>query len=191
MRGGIYSGHINGDDDFLFRYRRIKLYTPRANNINNPPLLPLHDNEEYDASYFVEEDDNFPGYVKLSLVDGNCTNMNDDKLYLPNSAVVDISNVTKSMKASIPNYLDTFEDVCENGDINGPTYALYHKHRTRITTIYVVLCIQYTWPDSAKSFITRRKQNNWPFNSMLDNVQSQGCDVGPVGHHGSQNNDIL
>jgi hypothetical protein len=27
----------------------------------------LHVNEEYDAFFFVEEDDNFPGYIKLSL----------------------------------------------------------------------------------------------------------------------------
>jgi hypothetical protein len=25
---------------------------------------------------------------------------------------------------------------------------------------------------------------------MLENIQSQGCDVAPVGHHDSQNNDI-
>jgi hypothetical protein len=50
-------------------YNNIKLYTPRTNNINKPPLLPLDDNEEYVASCFVEEDDNFPGYVKLSLAE--------------------------------------------------------------------------------------------------------------------------
>ena len=46
------------------------------------------------------------------------------------------------------------------------------------------------WTNSANSFITRRKPNNWPSNSMLENIQSQGCDVVPVGHHDSQNNDI-
>ena len=74
MRGGIYSDERNGDDDLLFRNRKIKLYTPRANNINNPPWLPLHDNEDYTGSFFVVQDDNFPGYVKLSLMEGNCTN---------------------------------------------------------------------------------------------------------------------
>ena len=79
MRGDIYSDERNGDDDLLFRNYKIKLYTSRANNINNPLLLPLHDNADYTASFFVVEDDNFPGYVKLSLMEGNCTNMNDDK----------------------------------------------------------------------------------------------------------------
>ena len=56
-----------------------------------------------------------------------------------------------------------------------------------------ILCIAFhydMWPTSANSFITRRKPNNWPSNSMLENIKSQGCDVAPVGHHDSQNNDI-
>jgi hypothetical protein len=73
----------------LLTLNKIKLYSPRTNNINNHPLLPLHDNEDYDACCFVEEDDNFPGYVKLSLAEANpnsvyldqCRRMNDDKLY--------------------------------------------------------------------------------------------------------------
>jgi hypothetical protein len=67
MCGGIYSNHSHRDSNCLLTGRNIKLCTPRTNNINNPPLLLLHYNEDYDASCFVEEDDNFPGYVKLSL----------------------------------------------------------------------------------------------------------------------------
>jgi hypothetical protein len=63
--GDIYSNQSHHDYDMLLTLRNIKLYTPRTNNINNHPLLPLHDNEDYDACCFVEEDDNFPGYVKL------------------------------------------------------------------------------------------------------------------------------
>jgi hypothetical protein len=86
MRGGIYSNQRHGgDDDLLFRKRTIKLYPPHKNNVNNPPRLLIHDNEDYVVSCFVEEDDNFPGYVKLSLAEVNCTNIIDDKLYLPNS----------------------------------------------------------------------------------------------------------
>ena len=52
-------------------------------------------------------------------------------------------------------------------------------------------CIHYDmWPKSANSFISRRKPNNWPSNSMLENIKCQGCDVVPVGHHASKNNDI-
>jgi hypothetical protein len=81
----------------LLTLRNIKLYTPRTSNINNHPLLPLHDYEEYDACYFVEEDDNFPGYVKLLLAKlktncaylNHCTRMNVGKLYLSHSMVMD------------------------------------------------------------------------------------------------------
>ena len=74
MCGGIYSDKSHHDYDFLLPYSHINLYTPRTNIINiinNPRLfpLPLHDNEDYDASCFVEEDDNFPGYVKLPLAE--------------------------------------------------------------------------------------------------------------------------
>ena len=64
MCGGVYSNKIHHDHDFLVSVRNIKLCTPppRTNNINNPALLFLHYNEDYDASFFVEEDDNF---VKL------------------------------------------------------------------------------------------------------------------------------
>ena len=86
MRGGIYSNQRHGgDDDLLFRNKTIKLYPPNKDNVNNPLPLLIHDNEDDVASCFVEEDDNFPGYVKLSLAEVNCTNIIDDKLYLPNS----------------------------------------------------------------------------------------------------------
>jgi hypothetical protein len=54
--------------------------TPLTNkdNVNNPLPLLIHDNEDDVASCFVEEDDNFPGYVKLSLAEVNCTNIIDD-----------------------------------------------------------------------------------------------------------------
>ena len=71
MCGGIYGNQSNHDYYCLVTVGNIKLYTPCTNNINNPPVLPLHDNEDYDASFFVEEDDNFPGYVKLSLAEVN------------------------------------------------------------------------------------------------------------------------
>jgi hypothetical protein len=192
MRSGFYGNERNGDIDILFRNRMIKLYTPSANNnISNPPLLPLLDNEGYVASCFVEEDDNFPGYVKLSLMEVNGKNMND-KLYLPNYVGMDFVNVTKPSKASIPNDFDAFVDICQKRDINGPAHTLHHKHRTGITkTTDIVYCIQYdTWPDCAKSFITRRRPINWPSNSLLENNQSQACDVVPIGHHDSQNNGI-
>ena len=188
MRGGIYSDERNGDDDLLFRNRKIKLYTPRENNIDNPPLLPLHDNEDYTASFFVVEYDNFSGYVKLSLMDGNCTNMNDDKLYLPKSMGMDFLYLTKPSTSSIPSDFHTLLDACQKRDINGPSHTVHHKKRTRITkSMDVVYFIQYdTWPDSAKSFITRRRRNNWPSNNLLENIKSKGCNVIPVGHHESK-----
>ena len=42
--GGIYSNQSHHDYDMLLTLRNIKLYTPRTNNINNHPLLTLHDN---------------------------------------------------------------------------------------------------------------------------------------------------
>ena len=81
---------------FLLTTRYIKLYTQRTTNINNPPSLPLHKNEDYNASCLFEEDDNFPGYVKLSLTEVKAnyldlihyTIMNDGKLYLSNSVIL-------------------------------------------------------------------------------------------------------
>jgi len=66
MYGGFYSNKSHYDIDLLFTIRDFKLYPSRTNNVNNPSPLLLHDNEDYVASFFVEEDDNFPGYVKLA-----------------------------------------------------------------------------------------------------------------------------
>ena len=95
--GGIYSNQRHHDYDMLLTLRNIKLYTPRTNNINNHSLLPLRENEDYDACCFVEEDDNFPGYVKLLLAElktncaylNHCTRMNVGKLCLSNSMMMD------------------------------------------------------------------------------------------------------
>jgi hypothetical protein len=181
MFGHVSDNGSNYDFDFVTTSRHIKLYTPRTNNINNPPLLQLDDNEEYDVSCFVEEDDNFPGYVKLSLAEGKtnrafldlCRRMKDNKLYLPHSIIMDL-----------------FHDQLVK--INGPAHTIHIKdllgYSTKSDNVY---CIHYDmWPNSATSFITRSKPNNWPSNSMLENIKIQGCDVAPVGHHDSQNNDI-
>ena len=89
MCGGIYGNQSHHDYDSLCRVRDIKLYTLCTNNINFPPLLPLHDSEDYDACCFVVEVENFPGYVKLSLAEmktnsiylNHFTRMNDGKQY--------------------------------------------------------------------------------------------------------------
>ena len=112
--GSVYFNHGHHDFDFLLTNRNIKLYTPRTNNIN-PPLLLLHDNKEYDASCFVEEDDKFPGYVKLSLAEvktdcvylDHCKRMNDDKLYLSNSVILD-SFCEPLIKLSKDDYISFF-----------------------------------------------------------------------------------
>ena len=72
--GGLYNNKSHHNYDFLFTHSNIKSYTPRTRNINNPPLLLLHDNEDYDASFFVE-DDNFQGYVKLPLAELKTTSV--------------------------------------------------------------------------------------------------------------------
>ena len=203
MCAGIYGNQSPHDTDCLFTGRNIKLYTPRTNNINNPPLLLLDDNEDYDASCFVEEDDNFPGYVKLSLAEVKtdcvfldyCTRMNDDKRYLSNSGVMDefYKQLAKPMKdCIIPFKWTRAIDPCQPIYINGPAYTVYRKNdRGLITNVDIVYCIHYdVWPNPAISFITRCKPNNWPSNSMIENIKSQGCDVVPVGHHDSKNNDI-
>jgi hypothetical protein len=191
--GGINNNQSHHDYDFVFTARKIKLYTPRTNKINIPPLLLLHDNEDYDASFFVEEDDNFPGYVKLSLAEikSNCTvlnhcrRMNDDKLYISNSIMMDFlhgKHVTlfKKFGRILPPWQDGPSLSSHIKDYNGDT----RKSDS-------VFCIHYDmWPNSTISFITRRKPNNWPSNSMLENIKSQGCDVAPVGHHDSKSNDM-
>ena len=58
--GVIYYNENDHDYDVLLTGRHIKLYTPRTNYINNPPLLLLRYNQKYDASFSVEEDDSFP-----------------------------------------------------------------------------------------------------------------------------------
>jgi hypothetical protein len=192
MCGDSQSHH---DLDFLITDSNIKLYTPRTNNINNPPLLLLDDNEEYDASLFFEEDDNFPGYVKLSLAEIKtfdflyfCRRMNHDKQYLSNSIIMDsfYDQLVISSKK-----FDRFSLPCQKREINGPAHTIHNNligHTKKTDNVY---CIPYNkWPKSAKSFITRSKPNNWPSNSMLENIKSQGSDVVPVEHHDSKNNDI-
>ena len=192
MCGGIYNIKSHHDYDVLVTNKNVKLYTPRANNINNPPLLLIHD-----ASYFVEEDDNFPGYIKLSLAKEksnyvylkHCISMNEDKLYLISSRFMDIlyEPLVESL-GDCQTYI--FHD--QKSAMNGPAYTLHNKdNRVIVKTMDIVYCIDLDmWPNSAISFITRRKPNNWPSNSMLENIQSQGCDVAPVGHRDSKNNDI-
>ena len=100
--------------------------------------------------------------------------------------------IAKSSNNFIPVEEDRFLDSCETIDINGPAHTIHCDNYGGFTIkTDNVFCIHYdTWPKSAKSFITRRKPNNWPSNSMLENIQRQGFDVVPVGHHDSENNDI-
>ena len=114
---------------FLFTDSNIKLYTPLTNNINNLTLLPLHDNEDYDASFFVEEDDNFPGYVKLSLAEDKnnyvyFTRMYDDQLYLSNYMIIGVlyKELTKALKDYIPFELD--RSLYQQIYVNGPAYTI-------------------------------------------------------------------
>ena len=197
MYGGIYGKQSNHDSDFLLTCQNIKLYTPRTSNINNHPLLPLHDSEDYDVCYFVEEDENFPGYVKLSLAEEKkkyvyCTRMYDYKLYASNSMIMGAlyKEITKASKYSILYELD--RSLYQQIYVNGPAYTIHNKDdRGLPKAIDIVYCMHYDmWPKSANLFISRRKPNNWPSNSMLENFKSQGCDVAPVGHHDSNNNDI-
>ena len=80
----------------------------------------------------------------------------------------------------------------QKGDRTRPAHRIHHKICRRVTTTTdIVECIHYgIWPNSANSFITRRKSHDWPSNSIIGNIQRQGCDVVPVGHHDSQNSDI-
>ena len=83
-------------------------------------------------------------------------------------------------------------DQCPQSEINGPAHTTYTRVDFGDTTkADKVFCIHYDmWPDSVKSFISRRKPNIWLSNSMLENIQNQGCDLVPVGHHDSNSNDI-
>jgi hypothetical protein len=201
MRGGIYNSKCYHDNDRLFTTSNIKLCPPRTNNNNNPPRFLLHDNDDYDASFFVEEDDNFPGYVKLSLAEvktnsvylDHCRRMNDGKQYLSNSVIID-SFCEPFIKLSIDGQMPflSSQGPFQKGDRTGPAHRVHHKScRGVTTTTDIVECIHYAiWPNSVNSFITRPKSHDWPSNSIIGNIQSQGCDVVPVGHHDSQNSDI-
>ena len=197
MRGGLFYVKDNSDYDALFTFRNIKLCNARAHNIIN--LLPVvqQNIEERHISVFVEEDDNFPGYVKLvelkniymHLKHGS---MDDDQLYLSNSIILNILNeLPILLKDAFPTDLWLSFDACKKADIHGPAHRFDIDNAKCKTTYDNVGCIHFdVWPNSANSFITRRKQNNWPSNSMLENIKSQGCDVAPVGHHDSKNKDI-
>ena len=89
-------------------------------------MLLLPDNEDYEAFVFVEEDDNFPGYVKLSLAEVKKTYlilsyfmiMIDDKLYLSNSMAMHFLNepLDKSWNyTSILFALHQIFDECQKG----------------------------------------------------------------------------
>ena len=73
----------------------------------------LHENEGYDARFFVE-DDNCQRYVKLSLAElktnsvylDYCTRMNDDKLYLSNSMIM--NSFRKRLAQSLDNCIPCF-----------------------------------------------------------------------------------
>ena len=118
-------------------YAELELYTLRTNNINNPPLLPLHDSEDYAACCFVVEDENFPGYVKLSLAEmktnsiylNHFTRMNDGKQYLPNSMMMDYSYkqvqiMTETFSSS---ELEHSQDIFQGIYINGPAHTIDNK----------------------------------------------------------------
>ena len=116
--------------------------------------------------------------------------MDDDQLYVSNSFILNNPNEQLS-KTVIPPDLSLCYDAWKKADIHGPAHRYDIDGAKCKTTYDNVGCIHYdVWPNSANSFITRRKQNNWPSNSMLANIKSQCCDVAPVGHHDSKNKDI-
>ena len=172
MYGGIYNNKRHHDYDLLFTHRYLKLYTPGGIITNNPP----NDNVDYDASFLAKEDDNFPGYVKLSLADVktnsvylvHCTRMNDDKLYLLNYMIMD--SFCKGLYKSSDDYRSfALSDSCPKRDINGPAHSVYGRdlwgYTIKTDSVYY---IHYdTWPNSANSFLTRRKPSNWPSNNTL------------------------
>jgi hypothetical protein len=148
MCGDVYNNQSHHDFDFLISASNIKLYTPRTNNINNPPLLLLDDNEEYDASCFFEEDDNFPGYVKLSLAEIKtfaflyfCGRMNYDKHYLSNFIIMD--SFYDQLVISFTKF-DRFSPPCQKREINGSAHAIHKKdligHNIKTDNVY---CIHY------------------------------------------------
>jgi len=120
--------------------------------------------------------------------------MKDDKLYLSNSMKMASTYDTlfKSSSKSIPSEIQRLVDACQKREINGPAHANHIQVCIgQIMRTDHVFCIHYDkWPNSANSFITRHRPNNWPSDSMLENIQGQGCDVVPVGHYNSKNNYI-
>ena len=79
-------------------------------------------------------------------------------------------HIIKPMKDYIiPIELDRSLDICQQIYINGPAHTVYNTdHRWLTKTVDTVYCIYYdVWPNSANWFITRRKPNNWPSNSMF------------------------
>ena len=200
IRGGIYSiGYRDQDIDLISTATNIKLYTAGTDDIKHP-LLCL--NGDYDAYCYVKEDVTCPGYVKLqfSVEETNmlylvhCSTMHENKMYLSNSRIKDCmyEEPTKPSKQASWLPVPVLFDPCPQREINGPAHTSYTKDYRGVTAkADKVFCIHYDmWPDSAKSFISRRKPNNWLSNSMLGNIQNQGCDLVPVGHHDSNNNDI-
>ena len=153
---------VNKATTTMITYSQVEISSyqiPRTNNINNHPLLTLHDSEDYEACCFVEEDDNFPGYAKLSLAEvktnsvylNHSTRINDGKLYLSNSKTMDslCNTLVKPMTDYIiPIELEQSLDTCQLIYVNGPAHTLYNKdnrgHTQRMDTVH---CIHYdVWP---------------------------------------------
>ena len=120
--------------------------------------------------------------------------MYDDKCYLTNSRIMKLLYQLHAevWQDNIKLEINQTLELCEKRVIHGPAHTNYLEDKLGlITKIDVVYCIHHDlWPNSAISFITRRRPNNWPSNSMLENIKNQGYDVAPVGHHDSTNNDI-
>jgi hypothetical protein len=126
---------------------------------------------------FAEKDDNFPGYVKLSLAEVKANDINwvhvarmiDDKLYLSNSLIMDsvYKHISvEKFKNVIPLqedrllllYIPSFDKRDENGPAYTVDYTIFSGSTIKTDNVF---CFNYdTWPSSANSFITRRKPNN-------------------------------
>jgi hypothetical protein len=119
--------------------------------------------------------------------------MKDGKLYLSNSFKMAPAYDTffNSSGKPFPSDIQRLVDARQKKEINGPAHTNHLELCIgKIMKTDHVLCIHYKWPYSANSFIARHRPNNWPSDSMLEHIQGQGCDVVPVGHHDSRNNDI-
>jgi hypothetical protein len=111
--------------------------------------------------------------------------MNDDTLYFSNSMIMNFLH--KELVTSMNKY-GRILPTCHDGPSHSSHIDDYSGNTRKSDSVF---CIHYDmWPNSTIAFITRRKPNNWPSSSMLENIISQGCDVVPVGHHDSKNNDI-